>query len=108
MLLVDRLLTESTLEAAIESRNHSMQAPVDDSKVDCYPRKVDLGDVTTTEGKLAECRICQDDDVDSNMETPCFCRGSLKVCLFSLLVFRIIPFNVIILVYAILELVSFH
>ncbi|TXG57254.1 hypothetical protein EZV62_018567 [Acer yangbiense] len=75
VLLVDRLLTESTLEAAIEGRNHSMQAAVDDS----YPRKVDLGDVTTTQGKLAECRICQDDDVDSNMETPCFCRGSLKL-----------------------------
>ncbi|KAK4842047.1 hypothetical protein QYF36_014902 [Acer negundo] len=82
VLLVDRLLTESTLEAAIESRNHSMQAAaaaaVNDSKVDSYPRKVDLGDVTTTQGKLAECRICQDDDVDSNMETPCSCRGSLK------------------------------
>ncbi|KAL2241429.1 uncharacterized protein LOC105177906 isoform X1 [Sesamum indicum] len=28
--------------------------------------------------KLAECRICHDEDEDSNMEVPCSCRGSLK------------------------------
>ncbi|PIN06203.1 Ubiquitin--protein ligase [Handroanthus impetiginosus] len=28
--------------------------------------------------KLVECRICQDEDVDSNVETPCSCSGSLK------------------------------
>ncbi|KAL5763350.1 hypothetical protein ACOSP7_019614 [Xanthoceras sorbifolium] len=82
VLLVDRLLTESTLEAAIQSQNRSMQAAaaaaVDDSKVDSYSGKVDFGGATTTTGKLVECRICQDDDEDSNMETPCSCCGSLK------------------------------
>ncbi|KAL0431367.1 UNVERIFIED_CONTAM: hypothetical protein Sradi_0762700 [Sesamum radiatum] len=29
-------------------------------------------------GKLADCRICHDEDEDSNMEIPCSCRGSLK------------------------------
>ncbi|KAK6125402.1 hypothetical protein DH2020_040871 [Rehmannia glutinosa] len=28
--------------------------------------------------KVEECRICQDEDEESNMEVPCFCRGSLK------------------------------
>ncbi|XP_024978049.1 uncharacterized protein LOC112515450 isoform X2 [Cynara cardunculus var. scolymus] len=28
--------------------------------------------------KLVECRICHDEDEDSNMETPCSCCGSLK------------------------------
>ncbi|XP_022997793.1 uncharacterized protein LOC111492643 isoform X2 [Cucurbita maxima] len=28
--------------------------------------------------KLVECRICHDEDDESNMETPCSCRGSLK------------------------------
>ncbi|GER48073.1 RING/FYVE/PHD zinc finger superfamily protein [Striga asiatica] len=28
--------------------------------------------------KLEECRICHDEDDESNMEVPCFCRGSLK------------------------------
>ncbi|XP_076946324.1 uncharacterized protein LOC143617745 [Bidens hawaiensis] len=28
--------------------------------------------------KLAECRICHDEDQDSSMEIPCGCRGSLK------------------------------
>ncbi|KAI9085592.1 hypothetical protein K1719_032435 [Acacia pycnantha] len=28
--------------------------------------------------KLVQCRICHDEDEDSNMETPCSCSGSLK------------------------------
>lgn len=82
VLLVDRLLTESTLEAAIqESRNRSMQATpsaVDDSKADYSSPNVEFGDISTPR-KLVECRICQDEDADSNMETPCSCCGSLKV-----------------------------
>lgn len=30
----------------------------------------------------AECRICQEDDLLPNMETPCACNGSLKVKIF--------------------------
>ncbi|XP_047308815.1 uncharacterized protein LOC124912270 [Impatiens glandulifera] len=73
VLLVDRLLTESTLEAAIESRNQFKfdEKPVDVT-VDCSSNGVYLP------SKMVECRICQDDDLDSNMEIPCFCRGSLK------------------------------
>ncbi|XP_059445613.1 uncharacterized protein LOC132177356 [Corylus avellana] len=80
VLLVDRLLTESTLEAAIESRNRSMQATssaVDEKKIDNPSKKVDYGNISSP-GKLVECRICQDEDEDSNMETPCSCCGSLK------------------------------
>lgn len=71
VFLVDRLLTESTLEAAIESRNPSKQLdPLrnDDTIIDC----------SSSPKKLVECRICQDEDFDSNMETPCSCCGSLK------------------------------
>lgn len=75
------MLTESTLEAAIhESRNRTMQATpsaVDDSKADYSSRNVEFGDISTPR-KLVECRICQDEDADSNMETPCSCSGSLK------------------------------
>lgn len=76
-LLVDRLLTESTLEAAIESRNRAMQAAsseVTSAVVDHSLLKMGI----KCSGKLAECRICHDDDDDSNMETPCSCCGSLK------------------------------
>ncbi|KAL9229265.1 hypothetical protein vseg_004750 [Gypsophila vaccaria] len=77
-LLVNRLLTESTLHAAIESRNWSKEAVADDEEdVECLPPKMDLKDVSYR-GKLVECRICQDEDLDSNMETPCSCCGSLK------------------------------
>ncbi|GMI75149.1 hypothetical protein like AT2G01275 [Hibiscus trionum] len=77
VLLVDRLLTESTLEAAIESRNRSLQATAlaaDDKKVFDSSPKVDL----SSSRKIVECRICQDEDEDSNMETPCSCCGSLE------------------------------
>ncbi|CAL1381672.1 unnamed protein product [Linum trigynum] len=83
VFLVDRLLTESTLEAAIESRLRSMQATAssrvddDDSQVEKCSHSVDFEDISTPT-KIVECRICQDDDVDSNMETPCSCCGSLK------------------------------
>ncbi|MBA0556462.1 hypothetical protein Golob_026562 [Gossypium lobatum] len=77
VLLVDRLLTESTLEAAIGSRNRCLQATastVDDTKVFGSSTTVDL----LSPRKIVECRICQDEDEDSNMETPCSCCGSLE------------------------------
>lgn len=32
--------------------------------------------------QMAECRICQEEDGVSNLETPCACSGSLKVSIF--------------------------
>lgn len=81
VLLVDRLLTESTLEAAIESRNRLMQATAstaNETKIVISSQKVDSGDDSSPK-KMVECRICQDEDEDCNMETPCSCCGSLKV-----------------------------
>lgn len=82
VLLVDRLLTESTLEAAIESRKPSTEAT--SSAMDGLKRdksSTDMGfDNVQSPKKIVECRICQDEDEDSNMETPCSCCGSLKVC----------------------------
>ena len=72
MLLVDRLITESTLEAAIESRNQADNGSADAKAVNS------VGD-GEDDGKLLECRICQEEDDESNMETPCSCCGSLKV-----------------------------
>ncbi|XP_062111045.1 uncharacterized protein LOC133822656 [Humulus lupulus] len=78
VLLVDRLLTESTLEAAIESRNRSIQAAKSAAAAaDDSSKKVDFGDISSPR-KLVECKICHDEDRDSNMETPCSCSGSLK------------------------------
>ncbi|KAG6655883.1 uncharacterized protein LOC122311776 isoform X1 [Carya illinoinensis] len=81
VLLVDRLLTESTLEATIQSSKRSMQATssaIDDKKTDDNAaQKVDNRNMSSS-SKLVECRICQDEDEDSNMETPCSCCGSLK------------------------------
>ncbi|KAL6566356.1 hypothetical protein OROGR_001971 [Orobanche gracilis] len=74
VLLVDRLLTESTLGAAIESGNLLKQA--DPIAVD---ETVFNSEATLlSPRKLVECRICQDEDFDMNMESPCSCSGSLK------------------------------
>ena len=34
--------------------------------------------------QMVECRICQEEDSVSNLETPCACSGSLKVSNFCL------------------------
>ncbi|KAF8390026.1 hypothetical protein HHK36_024547 [Tetracentron sinense] len=83
VLLVDRLLTESTLEAAIESRNRAQQATpseIEATEAVFSPLKMDISNGLSPR-KMVECRICQDEDEDSNMETPCSCCGSLKLFL---------------------------
>ncbi|KAK1386984.1 RING-CH-type domain-containing protein [Heracleum sosnowskyi] len=79
VLLVDRLLTESTLEAAVESRHLLKQlvAPENnDTIVHCTSHLESEIDLSPT--KKVECRICQDEDLESLLEAPCLCRGSLK------------------------------
>ncbi|KAK3040751.1 hypothetical protein RJ639_029273 [Escallonia herrerae] len=80
VLLVDRLLTESTLEAAIERGKPSHQlTPAENdgnSSHDCSSHS-DFED-NLSPRKMVECRICQDEDEDSKMEAPCSCCGSLK------------------------------
>ena len=83
VLLVDRLLTESTLEAAIGRINQGSNTPIAslstvEKETDLSPKKKHVGDGVFI-SKLVECRICQDEDEDANMEIPCSCCGSLKV-----------------------------
>ncbi|KAL3636020.1 hypothetical protein CASFOL_020567 [Castilleja foliolosa] len=81
VLLVDRLLTESTLGAAIESRNlllkQAASVTIDETIIDCGTHK-NSELASSSPRKLVECRICQDEDMDSSMESPCSCSGSLK------------------------------
>lgn len=82
-LLVDRLLTESTLEAAIKSRKQAQFGPVSplSGNDTCQPESSNIpgfGEVGSAH-KLVECRICQEEDFDLNLEAPCSCCGSLKV-----------------------------
>ncbi|XP_021296364.1 uncharacterized protein LOC110425718 isoform X2 [Herrania umbratica] len=94
VLLVDRLLTESTLEAAIESKNQSQQGMSSASKddmIDFSSHRVDEN-VGSSPSKLVECRICHDEDEDLNMEIPCSCRGSLKVVASEITCFPVLLF----------------
>ncbi|KAL0395899.1 UNVERIFIED_CONTAM: hypothetical protein Scaly_0038300 [Sesamum calycinum] len=80
VLLVHRLLTESALEAAIQSKIRLQNASPSVSKHMTNGFSFDRMDLNlgSSPGKLAECKICHDEDEDSNMEIPCSCRGSLK------------------------------
>ena len=44
----------------------------------------------------SECRICQEDDLVRNMETPCGCNGSLKVKDIVPFLFELLVTNVLI------------
>ncbi|KAI3768158.1 hypothetical protein L2E82_18611 [Cichorium intybus] len=80
VLLVDRLLTESSLEAVIESESRLLNptnSANEEMVTDVSSHRMDLT-FESTPKKLVECRICHDEDEHPNMETPCACRGSLK------------------------------
>mgnify|MGYP004716056179 CR=1 FL=1 len=82
VLLVDRLLTESTLEAAIQTNNrlqHLSSVANEDNVAKFSPLRMDTDVGTSSPKKLVECRICHDEDEESCMEVPCSCSGSLKV-----------------------------
>ncbi|XP_021744974.1 uncharacterized protein LOC110710944 isoform X1 [Chenopodium quinoa] len=76
-LLVNRLLTESTIHAAIESRNRAKEIEEGKDVEFLMPIEEDDAELSSPR-KVVECRICQDEDFDSKMETPCSCSGSLK------------------------------
>lgn len=55
-------------------------------------------DIDIGSKKVVDCRICHDEDEDSNMEVPCSCSGTLKVNhtnLFHRICFRFIIFSVL-------------
>lgn len=37
-------------------------------------------------GSVSECRICQEEDEDEDLESPCACSGTLKVLFFLLFI----------------------
>lgn len=80
VLMVDRLLTESSLEAAIQSRKQPQieQQPAASGVEAENKPSLQKGNFGEGLQRTAECRICHDEDDNSNMETPCSCSGSLK------------------------------
>jgi len=77
VLMVDRLLTESSLEVVIESVNKRTNSENGEIVTDVSPDRMDLS-IESLPKKLTQCRICHDEDEDTNMEAPCSCRGSLE------------------------------
>jgi hypothetical protein len=77
---VGRLLTESTLQSAMDEASvvHSSTMTASPCGNEAAP-----GLRPRSGALLAECRICQDEEDEACLETPCSCRGSLKVKLLS-------------------------
>uniref|UniRef100_A0A0E0DUJ3 RING-CH-type domain-containing protein n=1 Tax=Oryza meridionalis TaxID=40149 RepID=A0A0E0DUJ3_9ORYZ len=72
-VMAGRLLTESTVQSAIDEAS---AAAVPSSVI--ASEHNDVQDEREKSGVLVECRICQEEDDQTYMETPCSCRGSLK------------------------------
>uniref|UniRef100_A0A0D9WJG1 RING-CH-type domain-containing protein n=1 Tax=Leersia perrieri TaxID=77586 RepID=A0A0D9WJG1_9ORYZ len=70
-VMAGRLLTESTVQSAIDEASAAMPSSV-------IASDEDVEDSRAKSGVLVECRICQEEDDQTYMETPCSCRGSLK------------------------------
>ncbi|KAG8086351.1 hypothetical protein GUJ93_ZPchr0010g7526 [Zizania palustris] len=69
--MAGRLLTETTVRSAIDEASSAMPSSgigSDEGVQDGRPKS----------GVLVECRICQEEDDQTYMETPCSCKGSLK------------------------------
>lgn len=73
MLVVDRLSSDSGVGTV-----NRTEAKTDLVNGDGAPESVS-GGADLCESKFVQCRICHDEDEDSNMDTPCSCSGTLKV-----------------------------
>nr|GEW70579.1 RING/FYVE/PHD zinc finger superfamily protein [Tanacetum cinerariifolium] len=63
--------------AVIESVNKRTNSENEEIVTDVSSDRMDLS-IGSLPKKLTQCRICHDEDEDTNMEAPCSCRGSLK------------------------------
>lgn len=70
------LVTENSSHEAAIVESKSMLHLANDEMVSDH--RMDVG-FELFQKKLVECRICHDEDEESNMEIPCACCGSLKV-----------------------------
>uniref|UniRef100_A0A0E0JMK9 RING-CH-type domain-containing protein n=2 Tax=Oryza punctata TaxID=4537 RepID=A0A0E0JMK9_ORYPU len=76
-LMAGRLLTESTLQSAMQEALAVASVKIVHDQPD-LPVHEDVQDGKPKSGVMVECRICQEEGDESYMETPCCCKGSLK------------------------------
>ncbi|BAH91241.1 Os01g0686700 [Oryza sativa Japonica Group] len=76
-LMAGRLLTESTLQSAVQEALAVASVKIVHDQPD-LPVHEDVQDGKAKSGVMVECRICQEEGDESYMETPCCCKGSLK------------------------------
>ncbi|KAJ3704432.1 hypothetical protein LUZ61_008137 [Rhynchospora tenuis] len=72
-LMGDRLITEATLQVAIERMKSTESTCV----IDVEPSVKELEESNCAEMSV-QCRICHDEDLVCGMDAPCSCIGSLK------------------------------
>lgn len=73
VLVVDRLSSDSGL-GTVNRADPKADSVNEDGVSESISAGADL-----CESKFVQCRICHDEDEDTNMDTPCSCSGTLKV-----------------------------
>ena len=87
VLCVDRLITPESLQSMQEAEAAGSSGEGSSQGAEPHSCAVDVKDmeehVSCDEEEpliqTVECRICQEEDIIKNLETPCSCSGSLKV-----------------------------
>jgi len=72
VLVVDRLSSDSGL-GTVNRADPKADSVNEDGVSESISAGADL-----CESKFVQCRICHDEDEDTNMDTPCSCSGTLK------------------------------
>lgn len=78
MVCVDRILTTACFESV---KNEGLDR---ERGGNSFAKRDGEGSSKKSEkGEMVECRICQEEDEEQEMEAPCACNGTLKVRFFS-------------------------
>ncbi|XP_010672410.2 uncharacterized protein LOC104888989 isoform X1 [Beta vulgaris subsp. vulgaris] len=82
MVCVDRILASACLHSVneLETNSGKNQIVVDDKKIQKENQKsiTSSSSFCLVEKEMKECRICQEEDEDNSLESPCSCNGTLK------------------------------
>jgi hypothetical protein len=82
MVCVDRIIASACFDASRASETSALAAEaVEENKSrNCVEKKRNSGkSKNKAGGEVVECRICQEEGEDGDMESPCACCGTLKV-----------------------------
>ncbi|KAL2920847.1 putative E3 ubiquitin ligase SUD1 [Bienertia sinuspersici] len=83
MVCVDRIIASACLQSVNQLETNSGFHQINDDKNIQKIKPETMNTVSSSscllQKELKECRICQEEDDDNSLESPCACNGTLKV-----------------------------